>query len=88
MKRQHVASAIGILAVLFSACAGPKPILYPNAHLQAIGQHAAKEDIAQCREMAEAAGAKPGQGRAGQVVGSTAVGAGSALRVAPLAARF
>ncbi|MDQ6733707.1 MAG: glycine zipper family protein [Nitrospirota bacterium] len=65
-----------MLAGLLTACAGPKPILYPNAHLQAIGQHAAKEDIAQCREMAEAAGAKPGQGKAGQVAGSTAVGAG------------
>ena len=76
MKRQRVASAIGILAVLLSACAGPKPILYPNAHLQTVGQDAAKEDIAQCRDMAEAAGAKPGQNRAGQVAGSTAVGAG------------
>jgi hypothetical protein len=76
MKRQRVASAICVFAVLFSACAGPKPILYPNAHLQAVGQDAAKEDIAQCREIAEAAGAKPGEGKAGQVAGSTAVGAG------------
>ena len=76
MKRQGAGSAICILTVLLSGCAGPKPILYPNAHLQAVGQDTAKQDIAECREMAEAAGARPGEGKAGQVAGSTAVGAG------------
>lgn len=74
--RRSVASVICVLAVSLSACAGPKPILYPNAHLQTVGQDTAKQDIAECREMAEAAGAKPGEGKAGQVAGSTAVGAG------------
>lgn len=76
MKRQGVGSAICLFALLLSACAGPKPILYPNDHLKAVGQDTAKQDIAACREMAEAAGAKPGEGKAGQVAGSTAVGAG------------
>ena len=75
MKRQP-AVLICLFALTFTACAGPKPILYPNAHLQTVGQDAAKQDIAECREMAEAAGAKPGEGKAGQVAGSTAVGAG------------
>jgi len=57
-------------------CSGPKPVLYPNAHLQSVGNDAAKDDIAECRKMAEAAGARPGEGRAGQVAGSTAMGAG------------
>jgi hypothetical protein len=65
-----------MLTVLLSACAGPKPILYPNDHLKTVGLDAAKQDIAECREMAEAAGAKPGEGKAGQVAGSAAVGAG------------
>jgi hypothetical protein len=76
MKREGTGCAICIFTVLLSGCAGPKPILYPNAHLQTVGQDAAKQDIAECREMAEAAGAKPGEGKAGQVAGSTAVGAG------------
>ena len=76
MKRQATGSVICILTVLLSGCAGSKPILYPNAHLQTVGQDAAKQDIAECREMAEAAGAKPGEGKAGQVAGSTVVGAG------------
>ena len=75
MKVPHPA-VICLFAFAFVSCAGPKPILYPNAHLQTVGQDAAKQDIAECREMAEAAGAKPGEGKAGQVAGSTVVGAG------------
>jgi hypothetical protein len=73
-KGLKVVAMVSILTLI--ACAGPKPILYPNAHLQAVGQDAAKEDIAECRQMAESAGAKPGEGKTGQVAGSTVVGAG------------
>lgn len=76
MKRNGAARGVCLLALFLAACAGPKPILYPNDHLKTVGQDAAKQDIAECRDLAEAAGAKPGQGRAGQVAGSTAVGAG------------
>ena len=76
MKRVSSTCVLCVSCLLFSACAGPKPILYPNAHLQTVGQDAAKDDIAECRDMAEAAGAKEGQGKAGQVAGRTAAGAG------------
>jgi hypothetical protein len=76
MKRLSHASVLCVSFLLFSACAGPKPILYPNAHLQTVGQDAAKDDIAECREMAGAAGATEGQSKAGQVAGRTAAGAG------------
>lgn len=75
MKKSFL-NALLCLILLLSACAGPKPILYPNAHLKAVGQETAKDDIAECRDMAEAAGAQEGEGRAGQVAGRTAVGAG------------
>jgi hypothetical protein len=45
--------------MLLSACAAPKPILYPNAYYQQIGQ----------------AGAGSSQGKSGQVAGSTVAGA-------------
>lgn len=57
-----------------SACAGPKPILYPNTHYQEVGAEAAERDIDQCSDMAKEAGAKPSQGKTGQVAGSTAMG--------------
>lgn len=63
------------IGFLVSACAAPKPILYPNAHYQQIGQTGADQDIAECSEMAKDAGAGPSQGKTGQVAGSTAAGA-------------
>jgi hypothetical protein len=63
-----------VVGLLLSACSGPKPILYPNAHYQQVGEAGAEQDIAECSEMAKDAGVKPNQGKAGQVAGSTAVG--------------
>lgn len=64
-----------MMAVLFlSACAAPKPILYPNAHLQQVGEAEAEQDIAECAEMAKEAGARPSHGKTGQVAGGTVAG--------------
>lgn len=63
-------------AMLVAGCAGPRPVLYPNAHLQSVGKDVAEEDIAACRQAAESAGAKAGGGEAGRVATRTAVGAG------------
>ena len=63
-----------ILVVFVVGCAAPKPILYPNAHLKQVGEEVANRDIDECREMAKDAGAKPSQGKSGQVAGSTATG--------------
>ena len=63
-----------VIALLVAGCAASKPILYPNAHLQQVGEAAADRDIDECREMAKNAGATPSPGKSGQVAGSTAVG--------------
>lgn len=61
---------VGMLAV---GCSGPHPILYPNDHLQEVGQAQADQDIAQCREFASNHVAS----HTGETIaGSTAVGAG------------
>ncbi|BFU94157.1 MAG: conserved protein of unknown function [Nitrospira sp.] len=67
---------VAVCAAALMACAGPKPILYPNAHLQSVGTEAAEADIKNCRQMAESAGADEATGKAGGVAKSTAVGAG------------
>lgn len=71
---QHLTSLL--LAACLTACSGPKPILYPNDHFRAVGQETAEEDIAQCRRLAEEAGAHSRGGKAGQVAGSTVLGGG------------
>jgi hypothetical protein len=63
-----------VVGLLLSSCSAPKPILYPNTHYQQVGETGAEQDIAECSEMAKNAGAKPSQGKAGQVAGNTAAG--------------
>ena len=63
-----------IVVLLVAGCAASKPILYPNAYLQQVGEGVADRDIDECREMAKDAGATASQGKSGQVAGSTAAG--------------
>ena len=63
-----------IMMLLVAGCASPKPILYPNAHLQEVGEEVADRDVDECREMAKDAGATASQGKSGQVAGSTTAG--------------
>jgi len=66
--------AVVCSAGLFIAACAPKPILYPNAHYQQVGEAGAEEDIAACQDLAKNAGATPSQGKSGQVAGNTAAG--------------
>ncbi|MGH7209412.1 MAG: glycine zipper family protein, partial [Nitrospiraceae bacterium] len=73
MKQQ----AVSLLILLgLVGCSGPKPILYPNPHFEAVGSDTVQRDIAECRNMAEAAGATPERGKGAKIAGSTVAGAG------------
>jgi OmpA family protein len=63
-------------SLLLAACTTAHPVLYPNAHMQSVGKEIAAQDIEACRQLAEAAGAEEGSGKAGRVATGTAVGAG------------
>lgn len=76
MKGLRIGSAI-LAMVLLSACSSARPVLYPNARLESVGQDGAERDIEACRQLAESAGAEEGGGGKGRrVAASTAVGAG------------
>jgi hypothetical protein len=63
------------LALALGACAsGPEPVLYPNERLQAVGAAQAEQDIAECRALAEGAGASEGADTTERAAGSTAAG--------------
>ena len=62
---------------LLTGCSSVQPVLYPNAHLQSVGQESAKHDIEACRELADSAGADEGSGQGRRVATNTAVGAGA-----------
>ena len=66
-ERVTMKSTIGILmltAVLaLAGCASSKrPVLYPNHHLNTVGQQQAEADIDACMRAAEASGANSGKG--------------------------
>ena len=69
-----------IALLTFTGCASSKkPVLYPNQHLNAVGQNQADADIRACMQLAEASGANAGKGgglakntaKAGAVGGAT-----------------
>jgi len=64
--------ALLLLAPLALGCTR-KPVLYPNATYQRMGQNIAEKDIDLCMEWAEEMGARTN--RAGRVAGQTAGGA-------------
>lgn len=65
---------IALAAAMALGCAGPKPILYPNAHYQSVGERVAQSDIEGCREMADAAGANRDPSKVARTARSTAAG--------------
>lgn len=73
-KRPATAVILVMGCALLIGCAGPRPVLYPNDHLQAVGQGRADQDIAECRQLAEGAGASPGTGAEGRAAGDTVAG--------------
>ncbi len=73
--RKRYAIVIFLLgtAVLMSACAKKRPVLYPNPTYQAVGKTAAETDIDDCIQLAADHGHATDQGK--KVAGSTAKGA-------------
>lgn len=67
-----------VLAALLLAagCGSSEPVLYPNDHLTYVGQDAAEEDVDDCQDMAESAGADKGEG-SGEQAAVGAVGGGA-----------
>jgi outer membrane lipoprotein SlyB len=64
-----------VMALIVAGCASTRPVLYPNAHFNAVGAEAAERDIASCMELAESAGANAAGRDAGRAATRTAGGA-------------
>lgn len=70
---------VGAVVWSILACAAKRPVLYPDARLEAVGPEAAQQDIDDCLQKAAAAGYSSNSG--GKVAGSTAVGAAAGAAV-------
>jgi len=51
--RPDTLACLCALVVLGAACASSKPVLYPNAKLEQVGDGASKHDIDECMELAK-----------------------------------
>jgi len=65
-----------VLVVSLTACSTSRPVLYPNAYLQSVGQVVADIDIEECESKAKTAGVDRQTGGTGELATGTAVGAG------------
>jgi hypothetical protein len=70
--RARTLAALAVV-LLAAGCAAKRPVLYPNRHLQQVGETAAQAEIDECIRLAEAYDADPG--RAGKVAERTVEGA-------------
>lgn len=73
-------STLPFMLLGLSACAGQHPVLYPNDYQKSVGQEEVRRDIAECKAMAEQAGASStskGSEVAATTAKSGAVGAAS-----------
>ena len=73
--KKHFSITISLvaMAVLISACAKKRPVLYPNPTYQTVGKTAAEIDIDDCIQLAADHGHATDQGK--KMAGSTAKGA-------------
>lgn len=67
--------ATGFVLAGLMGCATAKPILYPNQKYQEVGEEVAARDIAECRALADQAGATAGAGKGEQAAKSAGAGA-------------
>jgi hypothetical protein len=72
--RTYRAGLVALAAAIAFGCAGPKPILYPNAHYQSVGERVAQSDIEGCRKRADAAGANRDPSKVARTARNTAAG--------------
>jgi outer membrane lipoprotein SlyB len=78
----QVLLVIGLAASIL-ACAAKRPVLGPNAQLEAVGMDAAQQDIDDCLRRATDAGLESSQ--AGKIASSTAIGAATGAAVGAVA---
>jgi outer membrane lipoprotein SlyB len=67
------------MGIAILACASPRPVLAPNAHLEAVDRAAAQQDVDDCLRWAREGGQGARQAR--QVAGSTALGGATGAAV-------
>lgn len=62
LREMWLASCLGLaFVVIVAGCATQRPVLYPNAKLERVGNEVAQRDIDDCMRLAEQYGVSPGR---------------------------
>lgn len=77
MLTARSAGVIALVCALSTLACSHQPVLYPNVHLNQVGQETATRDLKACRQVAKTAGSGPGAGKVGSVAEHAAIGAGA-----------
>ncbi|MDH3505275.1 MAG: glycine zipper family protein [Nitrospirota bacterium] len=77
MKSQRICSTLSyaflsVALTLLMGCSSQRPVVYPNAHLQEVGDEQAEKDMVACEQLAEEHVSESNAGA--KVVGQTAIG--------------
>ncbi len=76
---------LALLSLAFAACAGPRPILYPNTTYEEAGKRGAERDVDECVALAKEFEARPPiqpqEGLGGDVLEDATVGAATGAAV-------
>lgn len=73
--RARMSRVAAVVMAGLVGCATARPILYSNQKYEEVGREAAARDVAECRALADQAGATPGGGTAEQAAKNVGVGA-------------
>lgn len=73
MNQRRLPIALAVFAI--SCASAPKPVLYPNPHLDEVGKEQSQADIETCRQAADTAGANRDPSKVKRAAGNTAKGA-------------
>jgi uncharacterized protein YcfJ len=77
MKNQRICSTLSyaflsIALTLLVGCSSQRPVVYPNAHLQEVGEEQAEKDMVACEKLADSNVSESHAG--GKVAGQTVMG--------------
>lgn len=86
MKNIMVFACLIALLLLPAACGPKRPVVYPDAKVQEVGEEQVRQDVEDCIRQAKEAGA--GGSKAGTVGKSTAVGAGAGAAIGAAVGAF
>ena len=86
MRKKMLFACLAALVLATAACGPRRPVVYPDAKVQEVGEAQVRADVEDCLRQAREAGV--GTSRAGEVAKTTAIGAGAGAAIGAAVGAF